>query len=113
MRNSDILGSLSCLKIHAVRLCTLGTDRSVQWYFLHTCGHSDFQESLKSKFFPKQLTALVFPSYSAGAVNYIFVLVAYLPSRIELNHAILAVFCSLVYLVASRLGLSILFQIAL
>lgn len=79
-------------------------------FFLHACGLSALRESLKKKlFFPKQLVAFNCPFCSAGAVNFIYVSVADLPFLDELNAAILAAFCNLVYLVASRLGLSILF----
>lgn len=94
----------------------LGTDRHMSTFilFLHACGHSAFWESLKRKlFFPEQLIAFGCSFCSTGAVNYVFVSVAHLPFLNELNAAIPATFGSLVYLVASRLGLSILFEIAL
>lgn len=34
IRNNDILGSLLCLKIHAVRLCTLATDVFTMVFFI-------------------------------------------------------------------------------
>lgn len=97
------------LEIHAVRLCMLGTNRHMFPFvlFLYVCGHLALWESLRRKLYiPKELIASHCPFCSAGAVNYIFISVAHLPFLTELNAAIPAAFCSAVYLVASRLGLS-------
>lgn len=80
IRNNNILCNILCLEDCAVRFSSRGADERLFTfiYFLHACAHSAFWESLSRKlFFPEQLAAFDCPFCSVGAVNCVFVSVAY------------------------------------